>query len=135
MAADSGPSAIVKKGVLVGLGVLALVVVFSASCGSSVSRCGDYDREQAYVFNPGRGNYDKNGNQYVWVGDGTGDYDQEVRYEYDPGDGQYDLRNGEYVYVGCTDRRSGSSSSSGGVWFFGGGSGSSNRGGGPGWGK
>lgn len=137
-------SATVKKSVLVGLGVLALIVIFAASCSSSGARCGDYDREEVYVYQPGRGDYEKSGGQYRFVGANRGDYGREIRYEYDPNDGDYDKRNGQYVYVGCDDgRRGGSSSSSsrssgGGVWFFGGsssGSGSSNRGGGPGWGK
>lgn len=136
MAVDPDNSAPAKKKVLIGLGLLALIVVFVASCSSSWSRCGDYDRDIVHTYSPGRGDYDRRGSDYVYRPDGTGDYRREIRYIYNPNGGAYDLKNGEYVYVGCSKRNrfswhvgvdSSDSSSNR--------SGSSTRGGGPGWGK
>ncbi|TDQ48793.1 hypothetical protein [Actinorugispora endophytica] len=120
--ADDDSATNVKRFLLIGTGLVAVLVVCLVACSPSRA-CGDYDRET-----------DVSGNTY---------------YEYDPNDGDYDLVNGEYTYVGC---RSGSSSGGGVWFFGGssgnsGGnnnsnsnstsdsSGSSNRGGGPGWGK
>ena len=104
MAVDPDNSAPAKKKVLIGLGLLALIVVFVASCSSSWSRCGDYDRDIVYTYSPGRGDYDRRGSDYVYRPDGTGDYRREIRYIYNPNGGAYDLKNGEYVYVGCSKR-------------------------------
>lgn len=133
MAINPSNTAPTKKKLLTGLGLLTLTVVFTTSCSSSWSHCGDYDREVVYTYSPGRGDYDREGSDYIYRPDGTGDYRREIQYEYNPNKGDYDLRNGEYVYVGCSDRHRSS-------WYVrvdsdSSRNGSSNRGGGPGSGK
>lgn len=92
MAADPKSSA-TRTTLLAGVGIIVLLGVFLASCGSPRA-CGDYDR--------------------IHTGSG-------FVYEYDPNDGDYDRVNGDYVYVGCDEGRR-SSSTSGGGWVSGGGS-------------